>query len=105
MARLYRPRGGVQIVRCPHCSHFFITYDYARVVRCRMCDSAFHIHVSPKARNFRPPRNRWIASFSSFQDAQKAFAILMKAWMEGQVLTNEEARMLISQGLEREKKA
>jgi ribosomal protein S27E len=98
--RLYRPRGPVKIVRCPHCYDFFITYDHAQIVRCRFCDAAFQVTVGPKARKFRPPRDRSIAFFASFDQAQKALRILLEAIAKGTVLSNEEAATLIKRELE-----
>jgi hypothetical protein len=87
-------------VRCPHCYWFFITYDQARIVRCRGCDAVFQVHVSPRAKKFRPPRDRSIMAFDNFRQAQRALTILMKAVMEGVVLTNEQAAMMIRRELQ-----
>jgi hypothetical protein len=98
--RNYTLHGQVQIVRCPFCHMFFITYAWARYTRCRFCEQAFPIHISPKARKFHPPRNRSIYLFRSYEDAIKWLGKLNALVTEGKVLTNEQAEALIRQAFE-----
>jgi integrase len=74
--RLYTPQGTVQIVRCPFCHLFFITYAWASRTRCRFCGRPFKIVVSPKARKYIKPRIRTLGPI--FRDADEARKILAK---------------------------
>jgi hypothetical protein len=69
---------------------------------CRFCGLYFYLHVKPKAKRFRLPRSRIIAIFDSLHEAREALAKLNAAIMQGVTISNEQARAIISQGLEKE---
>jgi protein-arginine kinase activator protein McsA len=100
MARRYILRGTVQIVRCPFCHMFFITYAWARYTRCRFCEQAFSIHISPKAKKFHPPRNRSIALFWNYEDAIQALGKLNALAAQGSNITNEQAKRVVQEAME-----
>jgi protein-arginine kinase activator protein McsA len=85
----------VKLVRCPDCHMFFLAQWQTKRTICRFCGLHFQLHVSPKAKHFRPPRNRIIAAFDSLHGAREALAKLNAALIQGVKMSNEEARDLI----------